>query len=82
MSYSTFQCILLKMMSILSDQAANMRLFNKNMLQHKKNLLRVREDATIHLLYCSAHFLIGLAEETDKAVKCQESHVDESSGVK
>ena len=40
-----FQCILSKLMSLMSDRAANMRLFNKNMLQHKKNLLG--EDATI-----------------------------------
>ena len=75
-----FQCILSKLMSLMSDRAANMKLFNKNMLQHKKNLLG--EDATLHFLYCNAHFLIGLAGETEKTVRCQESYLEETSGVK
>ena len=33
-------------------------------------------------LYCNAHFLIGLAGEREKTVRCQESYLEETSGLK
>ena len=66
-----FKTILVKMKSLMSDRAANMKLFNQKMLEHKKELLG--DDASIHFLYCNAHFLIGLADSTEKAIQaCEE----------
>ena len=59
-----FQCILSEIMSLMSDRAAHMRLLNKNMLQHKKNLLG--EDAKIHFLYCDTHFLLVMQGKQTK----------------
>ena len=75
----TLKMILSKLKSLMSDRAANMKLFNK-MLEYKKDLLG--GDMTIQFLYCNAHFLIGLADETEKAVKFQEAGIENESGRK
>ena len=72
--------ILSKLKSLMSDRAANMKLFNKKMLEYKKDLLG--GDTTIQFLYCNAHFLISLADETEKAVKFQEAGIENESGRK
>ena len=76
----TYTEILLKMKALMSDRAANMKLFNNKMLEYKKDL--IGNDAGIHFLFCNAHFLIGLAEETDKAIKMKERLVEEETGTK
>ena len=72
--------ILSKLKSLMSDRAANMELFNKKMLEYKKDLLG--GDTTIQFLYCNAHFLIGLADETEKTVRFQEAGIENESGRK
>ena len=70
----TLKMILSKLKSLMSDRAANMKCFNKKMLEYKKDL--IGEDATIQFLYCNAHFLIGLADETERAVKFKEAVIE------
>ena len=48
-----------KMTCVMSDRAANMKLFNKQLHEWRQKVLH-NEDINIHFLYCNAHFLLGL----------------------
>ena len=73
-----FKEILSKMMCLMSDRAANMKLYNKKMLEHKREVLGT--DAAIEFLHSNADFLIALADATDAAIKKEEGLLDEKLG--
>ncbi|RUS91839.1 hypothetical protein EGW08_000410 [Elysia chlorotica] len=66
------------MMCLMSDRDANMKLFNKKMLQYTRDLLG--SDSTIEFLHCNAHFLVAMADATEKGLKYQESAIVEKLG--
>ena len=62
-----------KMTCVMSDRAANMKLFNKQLHEWRQKVIH-NEDINTHFLYCNAHFLLGL---TTAAIKAWNNFIEE-----
>ncbi|GFN80980.1 hypothetical protein PoB_000748600 [Plakobranchus ocellatus] len=75
----TFKECMSKMKCLMSDRAANMKLFNKKVHEWRKDIL-CEEDVETHFLYSNAHFLLGLYAATQKAISMKEELIVREMG--
>lgn len=74
-----FKQIISKLKCIMSDRAAVMKLFDRQMAEYKKDLLQDQEAST-HFLFCNAHFLLGIAKAAEEGIKEVEEALKETKG--
>jgi len=74
---TTFQQILSRLTSFMSDRAAVMKKFNTEFLSFIRT--RLGQETVVHFLYCNAHFLLGLSRACELSLKhAEEKLVQES----
>ena len=62
--------LLRKLIGLMSDRASVMKSFNNAMNEKRCEILGLgQDDVQLQYLYCSAHFLLGLSSEAEKALK-------------
>ena len=69
-----FHAMLENMVSLMSDRASVMKSFNRA-FQEKRQQILGDTSTQLQFLYCSAHFLLGLSHEGEKALKDVQKHV-------
>ena len=70
-SEKVYKQILSKMFATMADRSSVNKLFNQQLSEHKQEVLG--SDVDMHFLFCNAHFLLGLSNECEKALKAFES---------
>ena len=76
---TTFKECISKMDCLMSDRAANMKLFNKKIHEWRKDVLS-NDNIETHFLYCNAHFSLGLLSAAEKALNEVEKHLVSEEG--
>ena len=76
---TTFKECISKMDCLMSDRAANIKLFNKKMHEWRKDVLS-DDNIETHFLYCNAHFSLGLLSAAEKALNEVEKHLVSEEG--
>ena len=76
-TFESFQQILSRLTSFMSDRAAVMKKFNTEFLSFIRT--RLGQETVVHFLYCNAHFLLGLSRACELSLKhAEEKLVQES----
>ena len=70
-SQKVYKQMLSKMFATMADRSIVNKLFNQQLSEHKQEVLG--SDVDMHFLFCNAHFLLGLSNECEKALKAFES---------
>lgn len=65
--HQTFLELLQRLTSLMTDRAAVMKAFGRQINEKRKELLQ--SDENISFLHCNTHFLLGLVGAVDKAFK-------------